>query len=127
MIFLSTAKTQAQSPPAWIKDTVVGQVEFYHSIIDCQDKKAVLLKFNNLNQNSRKISWKEVLQTQATEKVEAASGLKTLILPAGITSATGCAETIHRTCLVLPMDVSKAYAVRINQYFFTEISVTTNQ
>lgn len=129
LAFFPINRLSAQAPvkdPNWIYDTSVKGVQFYHSIVDCNGKKVVFLKFNNQNNNPVEVSWKEVFTTQALNKQEGFLGQKKLTLSKGETFASDCAEITHRNCLILPRDVSPAYAVVISKFEFKDIVVSSN-
>ena len=123
-LFLVPVFVQAVMPAGWILDTTVNGVEFYHSIQECNGKKAVFLKFNNRNSYQVKVSWKEVFATQQEAKVEGGKGQKEMIIPTGVTVPASCTDNINRKNIVLPSEVSPMYVAEIRGYSFKDIQVT---
>ena len=124
-LFLVPVFVQAVMPASWILDTTVNGVEFYHSIQECNGKKAVFLKFNNRNTYQVKVSWKEVFATQQEAKVEGGKGQKELIIPTGVTVPASCTDNMmSRKNIVLSSEVSPMYVAEIRGYSFKDIQVT---
>jgi len=112
--------------PSWILDATAGNVSFYHLLISCSGKNTVFLKFENKNNYSVKISWKETFLTkQTTQQMKGFAGLKELIIPPGaILSASSCADITCKDCIIFPEKVSPAYMADIINFGFKDITAT---
>lgn len=111
-------------PADWIYDKTVDNVECYHMITACEGKKVVLLKFNNKNSGAVKVTWKEVFKTQMEQKREGYAGKKQLLIPAGETAASGCADSKNKELLISSSQVAPTYAAEIQSFEYKEIQVT---
>lgn len=108
----------------WQLSATVNGVDFYYSIEKCGDQKAVFLKVNNRNKYNVQLTWEELVTTQAVDKTKAFTGPKKLVILPGAVEALDCSETNNRPLLILPIDVSPAYAVQIKKFEFSNISVS---
>jgi hypothetical protein len=111
-------------PAAWILDTTVNGVEFYHSIQECNGKQVVLLKFNNKNSASVKVSWKELFTTQVEAKAPGGAGQKELVIPKGVTMPANCTDAVNKKNIILSSEVSPAYVAEIKGFAYKDILVS---
>ncbi|TKB96386.1 hypothetical protein [Pedobacter cryophilus] len=108
----------------WILDTTVNNVTFYHKIIDCGGKNAVLLKFDNLNSKTASISFKESFTTkQVKEGLDGYFGVKEITLNTGLTSPANCEDLNNPKLIVLSQQVDPTYLSDILTFSFKEIKV----
>ena len=108
----------------WQLDATVNNVQFYHSIIDCNGKKAVILKFINKNNYKVKVSWKEVFTTQQGPQIEGFSGQKTLVIDLGETKETECDNASKKNLVIKPEQVAPTYVAEISKFEYKSITVT---
>ncbi len=108
----------------WVLDQTTGNVEFYHKLVTCQGKKVVLLKLNNKNAYSVKVSWKEVFTTQMEQQAEGHFGRKELVVAPGEVAAADCTGNHPRALMILPAGVSPAYEANIQKFSYKDILVT---
>lgn len=109
---------------SWILDKTINNVDFYHKIVTCEDKKAVLLKFDNKNSFSVKISWKQIVNSkQEPNATDEFSSLNTLIVNSGSVEATDCSDNNNDLLVVLPSEASPMYMADILSFSFSNIVV----
>lgn len=121
----STSKAITLLPVEWTLSQTLNGVDCYHGFIECNGRKAVVLKFDNKNNTSVSIKWKQAFTTkEIKEKTRGASGEKFLVLPPGQTEAVNCAEAKNIQCVVLPSEASVAYGANITGFYFEDLSVT---
>ena len=107
----------------WILDTVVNKVSFYHKIVLCGDKSAVLLKFDNQNLTDVTVSWKESFKTkQMPDLLEGYNGVKSLNLKPGVTSALDCDVQGNNLLIIRSSDVNPTFIADILAFNFNEIT-----
>lgn len=121
-----TQKMHAFMEPGWVYDKTVNHVDFYHKIISCEGKNAVVLKFINKNSYKVKVSWKEAFETaQVKIMTEAVYGEKELVLSAGETLLSpGCEGSNSKQCLVLSQQAFPHYNADIIKFEFKDILIT---
>lgn len=125
--FANQSKALPSNNDAWVLDTVIQNVSFYHQLVSCNGKNAVLLKFVNNSTTSVKVSWKEACQTlQNTNEIESFSGLKELVIPTGTTEASNCNDTANKKCIISAFDVHPAFIADITSFKFINPTVGTN-
>ena len=117
----STAVHQS-TPIQWHLDATVQGVQFYHALTSCNGNNVVLLKFNNSNNYSVKLSWKEVFTTQFGKK-DGAAGQREMVIPTGVSVPSGCTDQQNRRNIILPGDVNPAFMADISAFEFSGISV----
>lgn len=104
----------------WKHDATVSHVDFYHAIIDCNNQKVVLLRFENHNSFQVRVNWKDVIKTQMRTEEKP----QELTIAPGKTLAQNCADNVCKSCIISPDKVSPTYAVKIMDYSFKEISIS---
>jgi hypothetical protein len=124
-IFHLALPVAVSSATGWVLDKTVGNVDFYHSIIICNGKKSVFLKFNNKNNHAVKITWKEVFKTPTEETKDGYMGKKEMVLSSGITEPNDCADAGNKKSIILPSEVDPMAVIEILDFSFKEITVNT--
>ncbi len=109
----------------WIIDTTLNKVVFYHKLVLCGDKKAVLLKFDNQNGFNVNISWNETLGTkQLPGLIESTFGIKKLLIKPGIIAPTDCTDSQNSILVILPNSVNPTFIADILSFNFSNITIT---
>jgi hypothetical protein len=109
---------------SWVLDTTLNNIVFYHKIVPCGDKKAVLLKFENNNNFNVEISWKEIIGSkQVPNPNDEFSTTNTLIIQSGITEPIDCSDTTNAVLVVLPTEVSLLFIADIESFSFSSITI----
>jgi hypothetical protein len=106
----------------WILDKTVSNVDFYHMIKVCSGNKVAFLKFNNRNNFTVVVNWKESFSTQLEEGIFGAKGQKHLQLPPGEFAYADC-NTSRKEFMITPAEVSAAYVAIINRFAYNDIMV----
>lgn len=119
-----TTQEQQASNIKWLLDATVENVSCYHSIVECNGRKVVFLKFNNKNAYQVKISWKEVFDTQKDAQIEGFLGQKNIVIPTGETLEVNCTQPSKKQLLILPEQVEPTYLVKISKFNYKGVSVT---
>jgi hypothetical protein len=115
---------QETKDDSWVLDTTLNNVVFYHKLVSCGDKKAVLLKFENRNNFNVEISWKEIIGSkQEPNPNDEFSTTNTLIIQLGITQPIDCSDTTNAALVVLPVEVSPMFIADIESFSFSSITV----
>lgn len=124
-LFLFAQKKETTPSPAihWQLDATVDGVKFYHAIVSCDGVKTVLLKFENPKPFPVAVSWKEKFTTQMESNAVGAKGLRTMVLPVGVTVPAGCSDLSNRTVIIRPEDVNPVYVADIRAFDFADITV----
>ena len=124
--FAASAKSLSindSNEDGWVLDTIVNKVAFYHKIVLCGDKNAVLLKFDNQNQFVVTVSWKESLKTkQIPNFIDGYKGLKTLSLKSGLNNLSGCLDESNSSLIIKFNDVNPTFVADILNFNFKEIN-----
>lgn len=124
-LFAQRTSVDDQMPGiSWSLDATVKNVKFYHSIVDCNGKKVVFLKFDNKNSYPVDISWKEVFTTQLEEKADGFAGKKQLTLQKGVTMPVNCADNLNKKNIISSSEVSPTYVVEIKKFDYKDIIVS---
>ena len=109
----------------WVFHSEVQGVKVYYQVSTCQNNSVVYLKFDNTNNRSVRITWKEVFITkQVPEEREGILGQKQLTLAPGITSQSDCAQINIKECVTLAYQALPAYKADIVKFNLKDISVT---
>lgn len=112
------------SATEWKLDTTVGNVDLYYKIDACKGTNAVFLKFNNRNNYTVNISWKDLFVTQqVATKSAGVNGEKQLILTPGETVAEDCEDTKNKECILFAEKEIPAYKATITAFEFENIHV----
>lgn len=128
MFFSFTVSAKSRSinnsnEDGWVLDTIVNKVAFYHKIVLCGDKNAVLLKFDNQNQTEVSVSWKESFKTkQMPDLLEGYNGVKSLNLKPGFTNALDCDVQGNNLLIIRSNDVNPTFIADILAFNFNEIT-----
>ena len=138
-IFLTVSACAIASPPhanldnkkdgkeeslVWKLDATINNVSFYHALSECNGRKIAFLKFDNKNNVTTSVSWKETVKTQLRAEEKAIRGEQRLSLPPGETFETSCAGTVCKACVILPEQVNPTYLAQIVDFSFTDITVS---
>jgi hypothetical protein len=124
--FAAQPITPSDSKDGWVLDKTVSNVDFYYRIATCNNESVVFLKLENRNDFPAKVSWEEVYATrQVPEKRNGKNGVKTMLLPAGITVQDNCENIVHRECIILPDEVSSSYKAIVDAFEFTSVRVVS--
>lgn len=108
----------------WVLDTIINKVAFYHKIVLCGDKNAVLLKFDNQNQTEVSISWKESFKTkQMLSNVIGFKEVKTLNVKTGLTSPNSCEDQNNISLIAGSHDVDPTFIADILDFAFIDITI----
>lgn len=112
------------SATEWKLDTTVGNVDLYYKIAACEGVNTVFLKFNNRNNYTVNISWKDLFITQqVTNKSAGVKGEKNLVLTPGETAAEDCEDTQNKECILFAEKEIPAYKATITAFHFEYIRV----
>jgi hypothetical protein len=115
---------QETKDDSWVLDTTLNNVVFYHKLVSCGDRKAVLLKFDNKNNFNVEISWKQIVNSkQEPNATDEFSSLNTLIVNSGSVEATDCSDSNNDLLVVLPGEASPMYIADILSFSFSNIVV----
>jgi len=125
LIYAQNQEKLPDKTGVWILDNSVNNVDMYHMITDCNGKKVTFLKFENKNNYSVQIAWKEVFVTeQVSDKIRSINGEKKLELLAGQLAVPKCGETsnplIIHTAQALPH-----FRADIRNFEFKDVLVTS--
>ena len=108
----------------WILDTIVNKVAFYHKIVLCGDKSAVLLKFDNQNLTDVTVSWNESVKTkQMPSSIIGFKGVKTVNLKTGSTSPNSCEDQNYVNLIIGSHDVDPTFIADIIDFKFIGITI----
>lgn len=108
---------------SWVLDATVNNVECYYKIITCNGATTVLLKFNNKNTNSVKITWEELFQSQFEKNLPGINGQKELILLPGNTADNDC-NTVNPITVIHSFQISPTLPTEIKLFTFSNVKVT---
>jgi len=85
----------------WVLNKSVGNVDLYYKISECNGEKVIFLKFDNKNNYSLKITWKEAIADKVFGNVvDCHYGEKQLTLPPGVTVQDGCSSISCPECQI---------------------------
>jgi hypothetical protein len=85
----------------WTRDKSVSNVDLYYKISECNGEKVIFLKFDNKNDFSVKITWKEAIADKVFGNVvDCNYGEKQLTLPPGVTVQDGCSSISCPECQI---------------------------
>jgi len=121
---VSRISSRSDIAPKWVFDKTVKNVDFYHSIVSCNGKNVVLLKFNNRNNRKVRVAWKEAFDTQREKGIEGFLGQKQLELRPGITAQTNCNSIKFKEGIIQSHQVNPTYAADVLKFNYKDISVT---
>ena len=107
----------------WIKSTTVNNVDFYHQIVTCGNKKAVLLRFENKNNFNVEVSWKELITIEEQFTSDSKLETKTLIINPGITEPSSCSDNSKSLLIILATEVNPTFGASINGFNFEDIKI----
>jgi hypothetical protein len=109
---------------SWTLDKTVNNVDFYHKLIACGDKKAVLLKIENRNNFNVEITWKQIIGSkQIPNSTEESSTSQTLIVEPGITESVDCSENNNPILVILPTEINPTFLADIENFNFSSITI----
>jgi hypothetical protein len=109
---------------SWILNTTVNNVVFYHKLVSCGDKKAVLLKFENKNNFEVEVSWKQIVgSVQVPNPNDDLASNNTLVLKPGTTEPNDCSDIENDILVVLPNEVSPMFIADIETFNFSSIQI----
>lgn len=121
---LKPSKFEDLSKATWILDARDQKVEFYHSLIDCNGKAVVFLKFNNKNNYPVHISWRDVLVVNSSRTRQGLNTKKELLLAPGITTPSDCSDAINKLLILLPPQIAPLAVRQMVDYSFKEVKVS---
>jgi hypothetical protein len=107
----------------WVLDKTVSGVDFYHSIIVCNGKNVVFLKFVNRNRSTVKVGWNEIFITRAGQQVHGFSGRKEMVLSTGITTPGECSDAANKKTIIRGSEVDPMSVIEIVNFEYKEITV----
>ena len=123
VVSISTFAFGRYETPNWKLDATVKNVDFYHAVSVCNNKKAVFLRFVNKNSKPVTVSFTEVLKTSAGTNEIPLGGKKKITLQPGETLATNCSENTCAECLLLPEQAVPTHKVEVKDFEFKELQV----
>ncbi len=125
--FADNVKMNSAQSDSWILDTVIQNVSFYHQLVSCNGKTAVLLKFENNTGASVKVSWKEGFETlQTTGVIDGFYGVKELVISTGITEPSSCSDNDNKKCIITAFDVDPTFIASITSFKFITPTISIN-
>ena len=126
-VFAENAKNNLAQTDSWVLDTVIQNVSFYHQLVNCNGKTAVLLKFENNSGASVKVSWKEGFATlQTTGFIDGFYGMKELVISVGITEPANCTDNDNKKCIISAFDVDPTFIAGITSFKFISPTISIN-
>jgi hypothetical protein len=85
----------------WVLNKSVGNVDLFYKISECNGEKVIFLKFDNKNDYSVKITWKEAIADKVFGNVvDCHNGDKQLTLSPGITVQDDCTSALSPECRI---------------------------
>jgi hypothetical protein len=120
IVFSMQANAQDDS---WTLQTTVNNVDFFHKLVDCGDRKAVLIKFDNKNSFDVKISWKQIIGTKEVPNTENESDQRfEMSLTNGVIGPNGCQDSEFDNLVITPFEVEPTYMATIRNFSFSNIT-----
>jgi len=122
---LMNPSAQVGQNNGWILATSSGNVDFYYKMAECNGEKVVFLKFDNKNNYTVKVSWKEAVMDKVFNKVtNAYYGQKEINLAPGVTGNDNCSSSGCAECMVGLTNFAATHAVDAQNFQFREITVS---
>jgi len=109
----------------WTLTKSAGKVDLFYKIGQCNGETVIFLKFDNKNDKSVTISWKEaVTDVKFGKTFEGQYGAKQLVLKPGITSSDNCSEASIGECVVRMTEIVPTFPAEPKSFEFKEVTVS---
>lgn len=127
LLFAVSMETFGQDD-SWTLQTTVDNVDLQYKIVDCGEKKAVLMRFDNKNDFSVQVSWRHIIgSTLVPNTTVESSDTFSIVIGSGTTAPENCEDSNLEALVILPTEVDPTYIADITNFSFSSVTVVENK